>query len=371
MRRQRLLGAGVGRRDRLAVTQVVVGVDAVQEEHAGFGMVVGGVHDLVPQLARGHAAVDPLAVGTLARAGRLELGTRLGLVHELDLASVDHGLHEGIGDADRDVEVLQITFVLGVDEGLDVRVIAAQHAHLRATPCAGGFDGLAAAVEHPHVADRARGAARGAGHRRALRPDAAEVVAHPATAAHRFGGLRQRGIDAGVAVVVLRDAVAHRLHEAVDQGGAELGAGGRGDAPGGHEAALLRVEEPRLPVCAALGRLDAGQGASDPPAHVVGAGLAALGVLFDQHLGTDRLRGQGSDFGVLHGHGHRVKAKDAAGDSAGESGCPARSRVLGVFGRVGVPDPAVAGPIMPASIRGGLRGIPRPPCRPSPRSAPP
>jgi hypothetical protein len=50
--RQRLLGAGVGAGNGLAVRQVVVAVDAVQEQHAGFGMVVGGPHDLVPQVAR-------------------------------------------------------------------------------------------------------------------------------------------------------------------------------------------------------------------------------------------------------------------------------------------------------------------------------
>jgi hypothetical protein len=58
-------------------------------------------------------------------------------VHQLDLAVGLHGLHEGVGDADRDVEVLQVAGVLGVDELLDVRVVAAQHAHLRAAARAG------------------------------------------------------------------------------------------------------------------------------------------------------------------------------------------------------------------------------------------
>ena len=38
--RQRLLPARVRRRNRLAVLQVVGGVDAIDEDHAGFGRVV-------------------------------------------------------------------------------------------------------------------------------------------------------------------------------------------------------------------------------------------------------------------------------------------------------------------------------------------
>src|SRR6476620_6440617 len=64
--RQRLLGAGVSSLDRLAVIQVVVAVDAVEEEDAGLGVVVRRAHDLVPQVARPHLAVDPLPVGALA-----------------------------------------------------------------------------------------------------------------------------------------------------------------------------------------------------------------------------------------------------------------------------------------------------------------
>ena len=50
--RQRLLAAGIGRVDRLAIVQVVAGVDAVDEDHAGLGVVVGGARDLVQQRAR-------------------------------------------------------------------------------------------------------------------------------------------------------------------------------------------------------------------------------------------------------------------------------------------------------------------------------
>ena len=44
--------ARIGRADRLAVAQVVVLVDVVQKQDAGFGEVVGRAHDLIPQFAR-------------------------------------------------------------------------------------------------------------------------------------------------------------------------------------------------------------------------------------------------------------------------------------------------------------------------------
>ena len=50
--RQRLLAAGVRRLDRLAIREVVVAVDAVEEQHARLGMVVGAERMIcVPQLA--------------------------------------------------------------------------------------------------------------------------------------------------------------------------------------------------------------------------------------------------------------------------------------------------------------------------------
>src|SRR3954468_313037 len=57
--RQRLLGARVSGLDRLAVVEVVVAVDAVEEQDARLGMVVGRAHDLVPELARADLAINP------------------------------------------------------------------------------------------------------------------------------------------------------------------------------------------------------------------------------------------------------------------------------------------------------------------------
>ena len=111
-----------------------------------------------------------------------------------------------------------------------------------------------------------------------------------------------------MAFVHLRDAVAHRLHEAVDQRGRELGAGGRLDAPGGHEAGVERGGKTFFPLLALLGRLGLGQGARHAGVHGGDAALVALGVLLDQHLFADRLGGQvvlgvrrvGALAGLLH-----------------------------------------------------------------------
>ncbi len=316
--------ARIRRRDRLAVREVVVAVDRVDEQHARLGVVVGRAHDRVPQVARLQAPVDPQAVAAAERARRLQVGCRLGAVHEVEVAVGLDRLHEGVGHADREVEVAQVARVLGVDEGLDVRVVDPQHAHLRAAPRAGRLDRLARAVEHAQVADRAAGAAGGAVHPGPARADAREVVAHAAAAAHRLGGLGQGRVDARETVVDLDDRVADRLHEAVDQRGLEFRACGRLDAPGRDEARAQGVEETRLPMRAAIRGLDRGERARHAPCHVVSAALVPLGVLLEQDLGADGLGRQVVGRGW---HGSRRGRKRRQGDHrvGGSGGVHARS----------------------------------------------
>jgi hypothetical protein len=57
-------------------------------------VVVGGAHDLVPQVAGAHLAVDPQAVVALVAAGRLDVGGGLGLVGQFHVAIGLDGLHE-------------------------------------------------------------------------------------------------------------------------------------------------------------------------------------------------------------------------------------------------------------------------------------
>ena len=158
IRRQRLFGAGVGRLDNFAVIEVVVLVHPVEEQDARFSMVIGGLHHLIPQIAGADLAVHPHAILALVSAGIAHVSVGLGAMDEFDIrVSIDR-FHEAVGHADRDVEIGQVAMVLGVNEILDIRMVAAQHAHLGAAAGAGGFDGLAGAVEDAHVGDRAGGA---------------------------------------------------------------------------------------------------------------------------------------------------------------------------------------------------------------------
>ena len=173
-------------------------------------------------------------------------------------------------------------------------MVAAQHAHLRAAPRAGRLDGLAGPVEHLHVAHRPGRARACAADPGAARADAREVVADAAALAHGLGGLRERDVDAGIAIVLMRNGVADGLHEAVDQSGREVRARGRLDAAGGQEAALQRTEKPRFPVRAFLGLLGQRQGPRDAPVDVGHRAFVVLGVFLQQHFFADGLRGQGA-----------------------------------------------------------------------------
>ncbi len=357
--------ARIGRSDRLAIREVVVAVDRIEEQDAGLGVVVGRAHDLVPERARRQLAIDPLAV--VALVGALVFGSRAGLgaVHEFDVGAVAHGLHEGVGDTHREVEVLQVALVLGMDEGLDVRVVAAQHAHLRAAPRAGRLDRLAAAIEDAHVAHRARSVALCRRHPRTGRADAREVVADAAAAAHRLRRFGQCGVDAGVAVFIVTDRVADRLHEAVDQRRLQSRARRRLDAAGRDEAAAQRLEKTRFPMCALVVAFGLRERAGDAAQHVVDGLLVALGVFVAQHLGADGLRrqfsggatglglrcqGSSPEFDQISGRRHNHQATQAM--KAGTATCSAN-------GALDHHSSAVLSSIVPLAAHLALRGTAR------------
>ncbi|OIQ68760.1 hypothetical protein GALL_496440 [mine drainage metagenome] len=267
--------------------QVVVTVGGVQEQDAGLCVVVGGLHDLVPQITRPHCPISPLAVTALMRAGGELVITRARLVHQIDFGVVADRLHEGVAHADGEVEVLERAGVLGVDEGFDVRMVDAQHTHLRAAPRARGFHRLARGVEHPHERQRAAGAAVRRAHMRPRRTDARKVVAHAAAATHGFRRLRQRLVDAGLAVLVGGHRIAHRLDETVDECGLDVGPRGGHDASRRNEASLKRLTELHLAI-GRIGLFDR-QCAGHPGLDVFDGVLPALGVFFRQHVEADVL----------------------------------------------------------------------------------
>ena len=310
--RQRLFGAGVGGLDQFAIVEVVVLVHAVEEQDARLRMVIRGLHDLIPQVAGAHLAIDPEAVLALEGAGRLHVDVRFGPMRQLDIGVGIDGLHEGIGDADRDVEVGQVAMVLGMDEVLDVRMVAAQDAHLRAATSARRFDRLAGTIEDTHVGDRSGSARVRALDQRADRADRREVVADATATAHRLGGLGQCSVDAGLAVDGLDDRVADRLHEAVDQRGGEVGTGGRVDAAGRNETVFLCPEELGFPVRTVLFFLVGSQRQGNAATDVMDARFLALGVLLDEDFYGDFLFRQRTDFRCIG----NVRQRHLLGDGA-------------------------------------------------------
>jgi hypothetical protein len=290
--RQELLAAGIAGDDRLAVREVVVLVDPVDEDHARLGMIVGRAHDLVPQVASGNRLVDPCAIAALPGARVAEGLLR---VNQVERRIGLHGPHERVRHRDGHVEVAERAVVLGVDELLDIRMVHPHHAHLRAASRTCRLQRFARLVEDPHVGHRARSARQRALHQRAARTDGGEIVADAAAAAHRLGRLLQGQVDARPAFrVATRNRITDRLDEAVDQGGVDVGAGGGIDAARRHEAVLQRPQEFPLPVLLASGRLDRRERTSHAHADVARGLLVTLCVLFTQHVEGDFLVRQGS-----------------------------------------------------------------------------
>ena len=215
--------AGVGGVDGLAVGEVVACVDAVDEDHARFGGVVGRAHDPLPQVARRHLAMDG--------AGELERPR----------GALAHRVHERVAHQHRQVEHAQLArFALGVDEGLDVRVVARQRRHHGAAAVAGAHDRAAHGVPHPHERDRPRRIGADALHARALRAKGRKIDADAAALLHG-----QRRIPE--AVEDSRHVVGEPAHhEAVEQRDAVVGAGAGKDSPGGQETVVVERRRERF-----------------------------------------------------------------------------------------------------------------------------
>ena len=290
--------------------QVVVAVDLIQEQDARLGKVIGRLHDGVPQLARRHFAEDPQPVAALVSALVNQLFARLGRVHQFPLGIVLHGLHEGIAHAHRDVEVVPAPGrALGGDELEHIGVVDAQHAHLRATARARAFNGRAALVKHVDVAARAAGDGMRALDFSALGADAAKVVTHTAAPTHGFGRLAQCLVNTRVAFAIhALNGIAHRLHEAVDEGSLNVGAACAHDAPRANGPCAQIGKKFLLPLGSQLGLFGAGQRAGNALVKLLDIGLARLQIFFAQHIAADGLhvrsgcrgRGGGIFGGVFH-----------------------------------------------------------------------
>ena len=291
--RQRLFGTRVGGFDQFAVVQVVVLVHAIQEQDARFGVVVGGLHHLIPQITGTHLAVDPQAVFALVGTFGQDVFVRFCNVNQFNGIVRFNRFHERISHADRDVEVGQVALVFGMDEQLDIRMIATHDTHLGTTACTGRFHGFARAVEHAHVRDRARSARVGTLNAGTLRANRREVVPDATTTTHGFGRFGQCGVDARATIDGFDDRITDRLHEAVDQRRLQVGTGSRVDTASRHEAVFLCPQELAFPLGTVLFIFDLGQGAGHTGAHFGDGLLVTLGVFLNEHFGADFLWGQG------------------------------------------------------------------------------
>jgi hypothetical protein len=214
---------------------------------------------------------------------------RFHLVHQLELGIRSQRPHEGIRHADRQVEIAEAAIVLGGDETLNIRMINAQYAHLRAASRASRFNGLAGSIEHFHVRHRPRSTRLRALHLRPSRTDSAEIVAHAATAAHGLCSLRHGRVNTRQAIIFPGHRIAHRLHEAVHQGSLQAKANGGIDTSGRHKAVLLRPQEFFFKVFAQFRRLQRSQCARYAAADVDDVLLIPLRVFFAQHVQRDFL----------------------------------------------------------------------------------
>ena len=124
---QRNLAARVRRLEAAERRQRIRAGDGVDEHQPRIAAAPGGVHDTVEHLARAQPADRPLPARVNEIVGRPVLD----------------GVHERVGDADRQVEVLQGAAVdLGLDEVQDVGMVDAQDAHVRSAAASALLDVL-------------------------------------------------------------------------------------------------------------------------------------------------------------------------------------------------------------------------------------
>jgi len=213
-------------------------------------------------------------------------------VHQFPLRIGLHSFHESIGDSDGEVEVAQIAAILGVDESLNIGMVAAQHAHLRTAARTGGLHGFATAVEYAHVRHRAAGAAVGAFYQRIFRANGGKVIADTPATAHGFGGLLQRIVDARLAIAGAADCVAHGLHKAIDECCLQRRSCCGIDAPARDKSILERPQE----FCFPCGRIffNSSQPTCHARAYVMCRDFAFLAIFFQQDFRSNLLFGHGS-----------------------------------------------------------------------------
>ena len=177
--------------------------------------------------------------------------------------------HEVIRDQHREIEVAQCRSVpLGIDEALDVRMVAAQRPHHRPAAYPGREQCRAHAVPQAHEGHRPRGRTPDPLPAQTGGPQRGKVATHAPALLHGQRRIPQRLEDAGE---VVRD----RTHdEAVEQGQVPIHTGPGEDPPARQKPKpLQQVQIPRRPNLP-LHRLDRRQCVRNPLPSRVDIGLA-------------------------------------------------------------------------------------------------
>ena len=176
-----LFAARVGGFELVQVGDWVSAVGGVEEEHAGFSVVVRLFDDLVEQVAGAHALVglerDASQRGLLEGAVEAAV-TRVGDVGELQVpaAVVLHRRHKGIRDAHGNVEIGDLVLIrLAGDELFDIRMVHAQHSHVGSAPRAALGDFAEGMVVDAQEAHRSGSLPGGGFHQGALGAQVGEV----------------------------------------------------------------------------------------------------------------------------------------------------------------------------------------------------
>lgn len=131
---EELLTARIARLDTAQLWQRVSLVDFVQEHTAWLSVAPRSLHNFIKQLVGGHVDVLDLVLGAaISITG--DAAQRVGHSVELSLPGarvlVLDLLHKLVGQADRDVEVPDGSFLgLDVDEFEDIRVVHTHHCHV-------------------------------------------------------------------------------------------------------------------------------------------------------------------------------------------------------------------------------------------------
>ena len=181
--RQRLFAARVGCRNGFAIGQIIGLVDAIDENHTWLSVIIGRLHNLVPQVTRLHRAVN------------------LVVKHQFPRPVCFDRLHKGIGDENRDIEHPQPRRIrFGGDKIFDVWVVAAHRCHHRAAARASRHNRAAHGIPNIHKTQRARGIRGHPLNIRAFGSDGREIIADPAPLLHRQSRLFEHIKNAAHAV---------------------------------------------------------------------------------------------------------------------------------------------------------------------------